>query len=245
VNTIVTGFGPPITLELVDPTGIKEADFERVALSVLRACHPDAYIFPFHPRVEFDGAYWRPDLALVARNFGYWFIIEVEIMSHHLEKHVIPQARAFNEGVLDNDAVAAIADTLRISTAQAGTFVEFVPRYVAVVGIQHIAISAFRNLHTQETAHGITGTLVVAQESLGFGRVRAVDNAIVTRAEGLPVAGDFQVVSPDGLAVWTAVTTGQQCWLMKKSGRLDFADQSIVQILRRSDGPLILRLPYD
>lgn len=259
MNTIITDFAPPSVLQLRDASADKEADFEMMAVRILRVLYPNCKVFPFRPTVSFDGANWQPDLAIVDTSHRYWFVLEVETTNHHLEKHIIPQALAFAEGRYGNDAINTLRRELKLSPEEAATFLNYVPRYVAVISnrpddlwtkklesinVQHVAISSYHSAATNQTAHSVEGLLIPAEESLGFGRVRATDNAVVTREHEFWKDGQFQVIGPEGLNTWTCTTTDMHVWLMKKAGLIEFADNSIIQILLRSDGSLVFRLPY-
>ena len=40
----------------------------------------------------------KPDLALVANDLSHWFVVEVELLSHSLDGHVLPQMRCLKYG---------------------------------------------------------------------------------------------------------------------------------------------------
>lgn len=258
VNTIITGLSAGSVLHLQDSTAVKEKHFEIVALQVLRVCYPNCRVFQFRPTVTFEDANWSPDLAVVEKENRYWFVVEVETASHHLEKHVLPQALAFAQGEYGSDAIAILSRELGISEKEAATVLQYIPRYVAVVSnqpnevwtrklealnIQHVAIVSYQSA-SHETAHGINGFLIPSEECLGFGRVRAIDNAIVTRAQEFWKDGELQVISPLGINTWTCTSAEKRAWLIKKAGLIEFPDQGVVQLVRRSDGSLLFRLPY-
>jgi hypothetical protein len=230
-----------------------------VAVQVLRVAYPNCHIFPFRPSISFEDAAWSPDIAIVEKTHRYWFVGEVETGSHHLEKHVIPQTLAFVEGRYGSDAIAILSRELKVSDKVAATIVSYIPRYVAVVSnqpndawtrklqsinVQHLAISSYYSPVTHQTIHSVDGFLVPAEECLGFGRVRATDNAIVTPSQDVWKDGNIRVISPRGLNTWTCTTAGKSVWVMKRAGVIEFPDGSIVQLLRRSDGLLLFRLPY-
>lgn len=259
MNTIITDFAPPTILQLRDASTDKEADFETVAIRILRVSYPNCAIFPFRPVVSFDGANWQPDLALVDKSHRFWFVVEVETVNHHLEKHIIPQALAFAEGRYGDNAIDVLARELGLRQSEAATFLNYIPRYVAVVSnhfdhswtkklasinVQHVRISSYHNQTTNQTAHSVDGLLIPAEESLGFGLVRATDRAIVTKVQDHWKNGELKVVGPRGLNTWSCTTAEKQVWLMKKAGLIEFPDNSIVQIIRRGDGTLLFRLPY-
>jgi hypothetical protein len=133
MNTIITDFPPLTAFELFDPSGVKEPEFEEVVIRVLKHLQPDCIIFPFHPKVHHDDAVWIPDLAVVDKDFGYWFVIEVEIATHHLEKHVIPQVTAFCEGRYGENTVEILSSALAVKKQRAETLLATIPRDVVVV----------------------------------------------------------------------------------------------------------------
>ena len=112
---------------------MKEPDFQEVVIRVLKHLQPDCIIFPFHPNVHHDDAVWIPDLAVVDKGFGYWFVVEVEIATHHLEKHVLPQVTAFCEGRYAENTVDILSTTLAVTRQRAETFLATIPREVVVI----------------------------------------------------------------------------------------------------------------
>lgn len=259
MNSIVTDFPPVFAFELADPSGVKEWEFEETAVRVLKHLRPDCFIVPFHPDVLHDGAKWNPDLAVVDKDFTHWFVVEVEIANHHLEKHVIPQVTAFCEGRYDASAASMLSKALKIGTQQAETLLATIPRDVVVVsnkrderwnhklaalGVQHIVIETYRNKTTAQTVHRLEGELVPAHRSLGFGRIRLTDGVVVTQAGTFWKDGQIEIHGPDGAAVWRCSVTDGKAWLMKERGLIEFHDDAAVQFLLRDDGTVIIRLPY-
>ncbi|MEK6303152.1 MAG: hypothetical protein AABO41_20765 [Acidobacteriota bacterium] len=259
MNTIITGFPPVTAYELCDPTGVLEAEFEAVVIRVLMQLYTDCIVFPFRPDVRYDDAIWNPDLALVDRNHGYWFVIEVEIATHHLEKHVLPQVTAFSEGMYGVNAAEQLARGVGINLSQAHTLLSVIPRDVVVVsnryderwttkldsvGVQHLAIASYRNVTTAQVVHKIDGELIPAQRSIGFGKVRAEDGVIVTQIGSFWKEGVFEIIGPEGAAKWICSILEGRAWLMKKRGLIEFHDQAFVQFLLRHDGSLLVRAPY-
>jgi hypothetical protein len=259
MNTIVTDFPPLTAYELCDSSGVKEIEFQEVAIRLLSRLYPDSVVFPFHPNVRFEDAVWQPDLALVDRQLRYWFIIEVEISTHHLEKHVLPQVTAFSEGVYGDDAAKQLSNGMNISHNEARTLLSMIPRDVVVVsnridekwtrklasvGVQIMAITTYRNITTGQAVHNIEGELIPSQCSLGFGRVRAEDSAVVTQIGTFWNEGQFEISGPEGIARWECSVINGIAWLMKTKGLIEFHDGAIVQFLRRNDGSIVVRLPY-
>lgn len=259
MNTIVTDYPPTAVFELSDPSGVKEPAFNEIAMRVLKQLRPDCIIFPFHPDVHHDDAVWIPDLAIVDRDFGYWFVVEIEIATHHLERHVIPQVTAFCEGRYDKNAVAMLSTALNINEERAETLLLTIPRDVVVVsnrsdekwnhklaalGVQHIVIRTYQNKTTGQMVHKVEGDLLPVHCSLGFGRVRLMDGVILAQAGQFWKEGSIAIHGPDGAANWLCSITDGKAWLMKEQGLIEFHNEAVVQFLLRHDGTVIVRLPY-
>ena len=193
------------------------------------------------------------------KGFAYWFVVEIEIATHHLEKHIIPQVTAFCEGRYDENAVGILSEALNVGTQRAETLLATIPRNVVVVsnkrdekwnqklatlGAQHIVIESYRNKTTGQTVHWVEGELIPAHRSLGFGRVRLTDGVIVTQVGSFWKEGVFEIHGPDGTANWQCSIANERAWLMKERGLIEFHNDAVVQFLHRHDGTVIVRLPY-
>lgn len=245
-------------LHLADPDAPSEAEFESQVARAL-SC-----FFPNHRCVAFTGAFrldtevYRPDLALFASDFSHWFVIEVELVSHSFECHVLPQVRAFRYGEPLDDCVAQISKVLSISAAQAVTLIRHVPRSVAVVAnkldtkwkialgahnIQLIAVSTFSSL-SGLNALEIEGDLDVFLESLGFGVYSATDRSLRFPKSVRVPTGQVQISDPlGGTALWTVARDDLYAWITKDTGSPSIANGSLIQILRTVDGRITLKRP--
>lgn len=259
MNTIITDSPPVTTYELCDPTGPKENEFEEVAIRVLSRLYPDCTVFPFRPAVRYDDAVWNPDLALVHKQLSYWAVIEVEIATHHLEKHVLPQVTAFSGGVYSDNAAVQLAAGLSVDLSIARTLLAYIPRDVLVVtnrydeqwirklsaiGVQMLTIATYRNSTTGQAVHKIDGEIIPASRSIGFGRVKAEDGVILTKAGNFWKQGIFNITAPEGTGQWLCSIKNGQAWLMKMRGLIEFHDEAVVQFLLRDDNSLLVRAPY-
>lgn len=259
MSRIVSNSPPVTSFQLCDPTAVKEADFEAVVMRVLRFLYPQWQIFIFRPDVSHMGAVWRPDLAIVDRNLEYWFIVEVEVATHHLEKHVLPQVTAFLHGDYAASAAALLASAIGISEQRASTLLAYVPREVVVVsnrmdevwdeklaalGSQHLVISEFRNTLSGQTLHKVDGEIIPSQKSIGFGIVRATDRAIITLVGSFWRNGPYQISGPEGMATWQCTVVGKTAWLLKQKGLIEFPDDTVVQFLVGGGEQIVVRQPY-
>lgn len=80
-----------------------EADFSNVVKAELSEMLPAFSVLEFSPFIlGEEGSRRRPDLAIVHRDYSMWIVVEVELDSHPLQSHVIPQVRTFATGNYDS-----------------------------------------------------------------------------------------------------------------------------------------------
>jgi hypothetical protein len=76
-----------------------EEDYEELIRQYSGILFPQWVCAPFKADVTGeDGATKRPDLALIDPNYRTWWVVEVELASHSLASHVLPQVEAFRTG---------------------------------------------------------------------------------------------------------------------------------------------------
>lgn len=249
---------PDRTFRLSDPDAYSEAEFEHTVVQALTWLYPKYHCILFGGTFLLDGVGKRPDLALIAADYSHWFVIEVELTSHSLDHHVLPQVRAFIYGEPQRDCISVIEQNLKISRDRAATLVSYVPRSVAVVANKRDEswASAFRALNAQmlvvsvfytakrALALSVEGDLQAVSESLGFGTYSAVDRSCKFGSVVRVPRGEIQLVDDAGVvATWKALDDRAVLWITKVLGVPDLPDGAIVQMLRAYDGRLILRCP--
>src|SRR5688572_4559696 len=106
---------------LWDPDAANEAEFEFVVGKALACIYRDYKCIKFAGSFLLEDEVSRPDLALIANDFSHWFIIEVELTSHSLKSHVLPQVRAFRYGDPQPDCITILSRELQISREQVST----------------------------------------------------------------------------------------------------------------------------
>jgi hypothetical protein len=168
--------------DLWDPDGSTETEFELVVARALSCVYPSYICVMFSGGFRYDDRVYRPDLALIARDFSHWFIIEVELVTHNFHSHVLPQVRSFQYGDPQSDCVSSLVNSKVVNAEQAKTLISFVPRNVAVIAnkwselwfsglsalqIQLSAISVFRSKSGVEAVE-ISGRLECFRAHLGF-----------------------------------------------------------------------------
>lgn len=258
MKLLLQGDGMPHeALRLSDPDSMSESEFEHVVIGALARAYPRHVCFLFggtfvHPEC---GAK-RPDLALVACDLSHWFVVEVEIASHSLEHHVLPQVRAFVYGEPQADCVSSVAKGLQIDRQRAETLVKLIPRFVAVITNQQDeqwsaaigALNAQMLVFSRFSSDGglravaIDGELRAVQESIGFGRFSAVDRSVRFPPKTPLPQGVIEIVDQRGAATKWEVSLGAGAlWVTKVHGTPSMADGHVFQLVRTRDGRLLLR----
>jgi hypothetical protein len=98
-----------ITYEQVDPASLYESDIEECLLIHAKVLFPDYYVRLFKVTIESsDGDKAQPDLIFISKNYDDWWIVEVEMINHPLDSHVIRQMRVFYDGIYNERIVQYI-----------------------------------------------------------------------------------------------------------------------------------------
>jgi hypothetical protein len=100
--------------EPVAGSSVYEADFERQVWAQRAGLFPGWHIVEFKGTVtarDVDGAK-KPDLALIHSEYRNWWVVEVELASHDLHNHVLPQVEVFVLGSYTAQHASQIADGL-------------------------------------------------------------------------------------------------------------------------------------
>jgi hypothetical protein len=257
MRTILVGNCEPNHLySALDPDGPSEVEFESQVVQALSCIYPNYRCIVFGGGFKYEGAASRPDLALVAKDFSHWFVIEVELVSHSFEGHVLPQVRAFVYGDYQPECATVLSRELSVPIEIAKTLLEYVPRSVAVIANRHdshwrVALGAhgvqLLTVSTFESSAGIRafeieGTLEVLKESLGWGQYSATDRSLrFPPSIKLPL-GSLQINDPvSSLSSWNVTRDESATWITKATGTPDIPNGSYVQLIRTMDGRLSIR----
>lgn len=261
MTTILVGECAPNNLfELWDPDATSEAEFEFTVGKALMCVYPNYYYCILGGSFRLDEQTFRPDLAMVAKDFSHWFVIEIELTSHSFDNHVLPQARAFRYGEPLDDCISALAKGTGQTPSQIRTLLRVVPRSVAVIAnkpnrdwemvlrshqIQFLSGSVYRSPSGQQAVE-ISGRLEVMQENIGFGVFLATDRTLrFHKAVRLP-EGEIQISDPDGgTGLWVVTRDEAYVWVTKAVGAPDLMDGSQVQLIRAIGGRLSIRRPIN
>jgi hypothetical protein len=241
-----------------DPFALSEIEFEAEVVSAISCLFPDYMCGVFGGSFLLDGERRKADLALIHKRFTHWFVVEVELVSHSLEHHVLPQVRCFRYGDAEKPCVASLMRGFPgLDESTARRLINDVPRHVAVIAnrmdpawrsaltgldVQLLALSVFQGPGGKR-AYELEGSLAVRRESLGFGRYLPTDKSLVVPKSSGISAGPLQIEDPLGaVGLWTARDNGDSIWITKDLGDPGLPSMGYVQIVRTLDGRLCLRL---
>lgn len=248
---------PETVFKLADPDAPTEIELEACAVRAFACIYPRYKCVVFGGDFEYEGRISRPDLALVARDHSHWFIVEVELLTHSLEGHVIPQVTAFQYGEPQANCAPILARELGIHVAEAEMIVDRVPRSVVVLANDfdpdwHVSLRALRTQFLSlsrfttpsgEEAFELFGTIQVVRESIGFGTYSAIDGTIRFARDVRLTDGLVQIEGVRGSsATWRVVRDSGSAWVTKELGKPDLPDAGLIQLVRTFDGRISLKL---
>jgi hypothetical protein len=242
--------------ELWDPDAALETEFELVVAKALMCVYPSYHCFPFGGTFRLEDNVSRPDIALVARDLSHWFVVEVELVSHSLDGHVLPQIRTFRYGEPQPDCISVLTKALSMDRSQIQTFLLTVPRTVAVIAnkrhrdweislrsleVQMLTVSAFDS-PAGIRAVEVDGKLIAQQAHIAFGQYFATDRALRFHHDVQLPNGEIMVDNFDGLgSIWTVTRDHAWAWVTKKRGTPDIANGVFVQMVRAFGGRFSMR----
>ena len=244
---------------LVDPSGFSEDHFEQHVMAALTCVYPEYHCVPFRGGFAFDENSFEADLALVHKSFSHWFVIEVELLSHSLQHHVLPQVRAFRFGRPLESCVTYLCRHIpNVDASRAYSLLRYVPKNVAVIAnrqdaewaatlrgcdVQFLSVSIFERADGT-IAHETEGSLYVPHQSLGFFSYYSP-----ARSFRMPLGaefdeGDIQIEDPFGVVgLWTVRYAKDAVWVTKQVGDPGIPNKSLLQVLRTHTGRITMRLP--
>lgn len=242
----------------LDPTGFIEIDFEAEVVRALTCMMPNYHCGLFAGSFVLEDERRCADLALIHRSMSHWFVVEVELASHSLAAHVLPQVRCFRFGDPENTCISSLCNGFPgLTRDHAHSLLTTAPRSVVVavnqqvpgwqyalqaLDVQLLTVSVFKDLGGK-LAYELEGNLHVAKECIGFARYSAPDRSLLLpKTCGLPV-GPIQIEDIYGIAaIWISRESGNSIWITKESGIPDLTHNSFVQVIRTIDGRVSLRL---
>jgi len=80
-----------------------ESKFEEIFLSQVEILFPEYITVPFKFTVSSPDGTAKADLALIDKNYLGWWVVEIEMSRHSLNRHVLPQVKILSEALYSDD----------------------------------------------------------------------------------------------------------------------------------------------
>ena len=94
--------------EALSSSALYEGQYTRLLLQHADALFPGLRAIAFSPIVVFDSVGKRADMALIEPDYSRWWVVEVELSHHSLERHVAPQVAVLARATYGADVAAWI-----------------------------------------------------------------------------------------------------------------------------------------
>lgn len=89
----------------ISPSALAETEFESLLVQNAEVIRADSIIVPFKKTVYSSESSARADLAIISNDYRHWVVVEVELATHGLYGHVIPQIRTLREAAYTQECV--------------------------------------------------------------------------------------------------------------------------------------------
>lgn len=93
----------------LSPATLAESEFESLLIQNTDLIRPDTLIVPYKKTVYAGDRSARADLAIVAKDYRKWTVVEVEMLRHDLHRHVIPQIDTLRNALYDRSQAEYLA----------------------------------------------------------------------------------------------------------------------------------------
>lgn len=220
----------------VQADSIYESDLEDLIITHADVLYPNYWVIKYKRIIQSEYGTAIPDLAFIEKSYRGWYLCEVELGSHDLFSHVIPQVSVFCNARVGTAEASYIAKKENaLDEAQLISMMKGVPPGVLVLvnTFDHLwrhaigqwgALVGFIELYrdpAQRLIMRINGDDLSMPEELVSECVRdeLLPNALRV---GAPAPID-QLANPDlelwyegGRTLWTVLRSGGSCWLLPK-----------------------------
>lgn len=228
------GISIPNWLTRVSFTDSLEGEFESLFYSHAANIFPDYRCLDFKIKIQGEDGATIPDFALIAKDYSNWIIGEVELVSHNLLEHVLPQVDRFLAGNYDEAGIAAklcakypgldAIKTRRLLSEQAPeVFViandlrEEWRHPLKYRNVKYISLEVYSSPHKERIIHvcgdNTSARLTKIAEGIPGEKVMGMQTIALDR----PIQGaadTIQVVTDGSISEWLYVSTGEDSLLI-------------------------------
>jgi len=244
----------------IQADSIYESDLEDLIISQAPNLYPDYRVIKYKKVISSEYGTAVPDLALIEKNYRAWYLCEVELGSHGLASHVVPQIAVFcnarvgsteasyiasRESTLDKEQLTAMMKGVPPGVlVLVNTFNPFWRKVLGQWGARVGFIELYRN-SAQRLIMRINGDDLAIRDELITECVRdpLLPNAlrVASPAPVIKLANpDLELWYEGGRTLWKVLNAGGSCWLLPKE-RCPL-DGKIQRYVITSDGNRRIRL---
>lgn len=238
-----------------------ETDFESIVVAHAADLFPQFHVIRFRAPVESEDGRKVPDLALLDREYRFWWVVEVEMAHHSLANHVLPQVEVFARGKYSEvhaDYMASQRNDLdrvalqdMVKGAQPRVLVivnRNVPDWIAPIRNIDGLLTVVEIFRSDRNRHilRVNGDYPLAGDSHIASRCRldsVIPNLLLVDSPaslGLASGESITIEFDGGLTSWERVDSADRVWL-SPLGRNPLAANKEYVILRDRESRILLR----
>ena len=242
--------------DAVSSEGQYESEFQDIIIGRADSLFPDYYVVSFNALVESEDGRRRPDLALIDRNYRYWWVVEVEMAHHSLYGHVIPQVEVFARGKYGQEHCdhlisrcnelnpVDLADMIKGAQPRVVVLVNrSVPDWIEPIhGLDGIVtiVEVFRSGRNQHIlridgeypTRSAVNVLSMCNLDNTMARLLQIDSPA---ALGVGSGDQISIRFQGGITIWSRLDSADKVWLIP-SGRNPLSANQSYRILKDADG---------
>ncbi len=239
------GISIPNWLTRVSLTDSFEESFEKIFYTHAPNIFPDYYCLDFKIKVSSHAGATIPDFALIAKDYSSWAIGEVELVSHNLTEHVIPQIEKFILGSYDDAAIVTklsqkyphldankVRDLLRTQGPEVFVVAnEYLIEWklpLARRGVKYLSVEVYSSPHSERIIHVCGDRTNARLVKLADGQPGPEIIGMKTVALNKPLegVGETMVLIVDGALVeWSYITDNNTSLLITTKSFKHFKDK--------------------
>lgn len=240
----------------VQADSIYESDLEDLIIAHSASLYPNFWVIKYKRMIQSEYGTAKPDLAFIEKNYRTWYLCEVELGTHDLLSHVVPQIMVFcNARVGDTEAQYIAEREPHLNAVQLAAMMKGEPPGVMVL-VNHFDQSWRRTLSQQGARVGFIEIYRDTAQRMILrinGDDLSIPGEIVSECMRDPVLRNAlklsspapleQLASPrldlwyeGGRTSWKILRAGGTCWLLPLARYpLDPKDQRFTIVMDAND----------
>ncbi len=245
--------------EALSSNALYEGQYTRLLLQHADVLFPGLLAIDFTPIVVHDSVGKRPDLALIEPGYGRWWVVEVELAHHSLERHVAPQVAVLARASYGSDEAEWILQ--RNPTLDGYALRQMMrgaqPRILVIVNTSRpewtarlrpdaevMVVEPFRSDLNRLIFRQNGAELTIGSSVLSFCRVDPIlRRMLIVESPGAIAdlgTDPFMIEYQGAISSWRQIQSKDRVWLAPERGSL-FPRSTRVALTRRVDGGILFQ----